>query len=215
MTSSILAAAAGGLISQPPVARDSGHNLQHHATQLASTFTAPQLAVYNAGTRFRMLSCGRRFGKTYLSIGQLLVWALGKPGGVYWYITSTYKAAKRIAWAQLRSMAPQQLVHQVNHSELTLTLINGATISLMGSDNPDSLRGSSLSGAIIDEAAYVHPRVWQEVVRPHRLRQEVVWPLRFGAEMVRPRRLVRPRLLRPEVVRRPNQSLRCRGRRLG
>jgi len=166
MTSSILAAAAGGLLYQPPVARDRGYNLQEYAQHLASTFTGPQLAVYNAGTRFRMLSCGRRFGKTYLSLGQLQVWALGKPGGTYWYVTSTYKAAKRIAWAQLRSMVPQHLVHQVNHSELTLTLINGASISLMGADNPDSLRGSSLSGAIIDEAAYVHPRVWQEVLRP-------------------------------------------------
>ena len=163
---SILHAGPAGLILDAPRSRNSGADLGHHADLIESTFTAPQRQVYEAGTRFRMLCCGRRFGKTYLSIGQLLVWAMRKPGGLFWYVTSTYKAAKRIAWATLREMAPPHLVAQVNHTELSLKLVNGATISLMGADSPDSLRGSSLSGCVIDEAAYVNIRVWQEVVRP-------------------------------------------------
>lgn len=163
---SILFTGPAGCIIDPPRARDIGTDLGEYAELIERTFTAPQRQVYEASTRFRLLCCGRRFGKTYLSVGQLLVWAMRKPGGLFWYVTSTYKAAKRIAWATLREMAPQHLVASVHHTELTLTLINGATISLMGADSPDSLRGSSLSGCVIDEAAYVNPRVWSEVVRP-------------------------------------------------
>jgi len=163
---SILFTGPAGSILESPRQRDLGQDLSHHADVIERTFTEPQRQVYEAGTRFRLLCCGRRFGKTYLSVGQLLIWGMRHPGGLFWYVTSTYKAAKRIAWKTLREMAPPHLVAQVNHTELTVKLINGATISLMGADSPDSLRGSSLSGCVIDEAAYVNPRVWSEVVRP-------------------------------------------------
>lgn len=164
--SSILESGTIGSILLPPQSRNNGADLSAYADRIEASLTDPQRQVYDAGTRFRLLCCGRRFGKTYLSIGQLLIWAMRQPGGLFWYVTSTYKAAKRIAWKSLREMAPPEIVTQVNHSELTVKLVNGATISLMGADSPDSLRGSSLSGCVIDEAAYVNPRVWTEVVRP-------------------------------------------------
>lgn len=163
---SILESGTIGSILLPPQSRTRGADLSAYAERIEASFTPPQRQVYEAGTRHRLLCCGRRFGKTYLSIGQLLTWAMRNPGGLYWYVTSTYKAAKRIAWKTLREMAPPEIVTTVNHTELTVRLINGATISLMGADSPDSLRGSSLSGCVIDEAAYVNPRVWTEVVRP-------------------------------------------------
>lgn len=163
---SILENGTIGSILLPPQSRSRGADLSSYAAAIERTLTEPQRQVFDAGTRFRLLCCGRRFGKTYLSIGQLLIWAMNTPGGLFWYVTSTYKAAKRIAWKTLREMAPPEIVTTVNHTELTIRLINGATISLMGADSPDSLRGSSLSGCVIDEAAYVNPRVWTEVVRP-------------------------------------------------
>ena len=164
--SSILEAGTVGSILLPPQSRKRGADLSPYALILEQQLTTPQRQVYEAGTRYRLLCCGRRFGKTFLSITQLLVWAMRTPGGLFWYVTSTYKAAKRIAWKALREMAPPEIVTSVNHTELSVRLINGATISLMGADAPDSLRGSSLSGCVIDEAAYVNPRVWTEVVRP-------------------------------------------------
>jgi hypothetical protein len=165
ITLPILAHIPGGLVLDPPTSKQTP-GLLGFAEVLSRTFTAPQRVVAEAQTRFKMLCCGRRFGKTYLAVSQLLIWALHKPDGLFWYVTATYRAAKRIAWKALRHLAPRSAVASINHSELTITLVNGASVSLLGADSPDSLRGVSLSGCVIDEAAYVDPRAWTEVIRP-------------------------------------------------
>lgn len=156
----------GGLLFQPPISPQRAYDFSTEIQALEDSYTEPQRRVAESPTRYKLLCCGRRFGKTYLSVAQLLIWAMRKPGGLFWYVTSTYRAAKRIAWAALRVLAPFVAVERVNHSELTLVLVNGASISLLGADNPDALRGVSLSGCVIDEAAYVEPRAWTEVIRP-------------------------------------------------
>lgn len=164
---SILAYNGAGMILGPRVyITDSSPILQGHVDSLLATLTAPQRVIYNAGTRFTLLCCGRRFGKTYLACTRLRNWAFEKPGGTFWYVTSTYKAAKRIAWKTLKRLSPPGTIAKINSSDLTITYINGATISLMGADQPDSLRGDSLSGCVIDEAAFVKPAAWYEVIRP-------------------------------------------------
>jgi predicted phage terminase large subunit-like protein len=45
-------------------------------------------------------------------------------------------------------------------------LINGAVISLKGSDRPETMRGASLKLAVLDEAAFMKPSVWEEIIRP-------------------------------------------------
>jgi hypothetical protein len=61
---------------------------------------------------------------------------------------------------------------KINESELSILLKNGSTISLKGSENPDSLRGVSLSYVVIDEVAEVPESLWTEVVRPALADQE-------------------------------------------
>ena len=50
------------------------------ADGLVSGLTGPQTEVFNHPARFRMLAAGRRFGKTHLSLVQLIVWAAAKAG---------------------------------------------------------------------------------------------------------------------------------------
>jgi predicted phage terminase large subunit-like protein len=51
-------------------------------------------------------------------------------------------------------------------NNLQFTLINGSTISLKGSDRPDTMRGVSLRFVVLDEYAGMKPEVWEEVLRP-------------------------------------------------
>jgi len=51
-------------------------------------------------------------------------------------------------------------------NNLQFTLINGATISLKGSDRPDTMRGVSLKFVVLDEFAGMKVEVWEEVLRP-------------------------------------------------
>lgn len=133
---------------------------------LYDTLTEPQRKVYDAPERFKMLCSGRRFGKTYLCIARLVNWAATKPNSLNWYVTANYRMAKQIAWRQLKAMIPPDVCVKRNESELSLELVNGSIIALKGAENPDTLRGVSLSTLIVDEAAYVKQDAWEMVLRP-------------------------------------------------
>ena len=133
---------------------------------LYGTLTEPQRSVYDAPERFKMLCSGRRFGKTYLCIARLINWATEKPNSLNWYVTANYRMAKQIAWRMLKTMVPAEICVKRNESELSVELSNGSIIALKGAENPDTLRGVSLSTLIVDEAAYVKQDAWEMVLRP-------------------------------------------------
>ena len=136
------------------------------ADQLYRSLTEPQRKVWDDGKRFKLLCSGRRFGKTYLCIARLIAWAIENPGSLSWYVTQTYISAKQIAWRQLKSMLPPEMMLKTNETELSVELINGSRIQLKGSDRADALRGVSLSALVLDEAAYVKQDAWEMVLRP-------------------------------------------------
>lgn len=55
---------------------------------------------------------------------------------------------------------------QISEGDKRLELPNGGIIEIRSTHNPDNLRGAGLDYAVLDEAAYMHPDVWAEVVRP-------------------------------------------------
>lgn len=121
--------------------------------------------------RFKVLSCGRRWGKTTLAINELLFYALLDEKTDYWYIAPTYSQAKTIAWRYLIQQyrrLPEQLQLGKNESELWVEVGNGSRITLKGAENEDSLRGSKLGGLVIDEIASIKnfPYLWDEALRP-------------------------------------------------
>jgi len=163
---SILLYAGSGTILQPAVHQPVLLDAANYIRPITTSFGVAQTEIYESTTRYVLLCCGRRFGKTYLACCRLITWAMELPYGNFWYVTSTYKAAKRIAWKALKKLLHPAAVAHINNGDLIITLVNGATISLMGADQPDSLRGDSLSGCVIDEAAFTKPEAWTEVIRP-------------------------------------------------
>lgn len=116
--------------------------------------------------RFKVAICGRRFGKTYLAIREMCYRARNPMQNI-WYITSSYRAAKMIVWKPLKhKLLDLRWVSKINESELSIELKNGSTISLKGAESYDSLRGSSISYAVLDEAALIPNSAWTEVIRP-------------------------------------------------
>jgi predicted phage terminase large subunit-like protein len=49
---------------------------------------------------------------------------------------------------------------------MQIDLANGGSIAVRSADNPQRLRGEGLDFLVMDEAAFVKPEVWQEVLRP-------------------------------------------------
>ena len=122
--------------------------------------------VFNSEKRFRVLVAGRRFGKSYLSCVELLRAAIKQPGETFFYCAPTYRMAKDIAWKTLKRLVPQVWIKSKNESDLKIELINDSTIELKGTENAMALRGRSLSGVVLDEAAFMSAEVWFEVIRP-------------------------------------------------
>jgi len=122
--------------------------------------------VFNAKQRFRVLVAGRRFGKSYLSCIELLKAAIDRPGETYFYCAPTYRMAKDIAWKEIKKLIPPQWIHAKNETDLKIELINGSLIELKGTENATTLRGRSLAGVVLDEAAFMDSDVWFQVIRP-------------------------------------------------
>ena len=122
--------------------------------------------VFSAKNRFRVLVAGRRFGKSYLSCVELFTKALERPGETFFYCAPTYRMAKDIAWKTLKKIVPKEYIRTKNETDLRLDLINDSTIELKGTENAMALRGRSLSGVVLDEAAFMDAEVWFEVIRP-------------------------------------------------
>ena len=122
--------------------------------------------VFNAEQRFRVLVAGRRFGKSYLSCIELLKAAIDRPGETYFYCAPTYRMAKDIAWKEIKKLVPREWIQSKNETDLKIELINGSLIELKGTENAMTLRGRSLAGVVLDEAAFMDSDVWFQVIRP-------------------------------------------------
>lgn len=126
------------------------------------------LSFHNRRHRWAVLNTHRRAGKTVALTNDLIVGALQnqlrKPQLAY--IGPTFTQAKRIAWAYMKDYAEPYLSKPPSESELKVTLHGDRTIYCLGADNPDSLRGMYLDGAVMDEYALFRPSVFSTIIRP-------------------------------------------------
>lgn len=119
-------------------------------------------------SRFTVLVCHRRWGKTVFAVMELILAALFSTkqdfrGG---YVAPFRKQAKDVSWDYFKKYAKVIPGIVFNETELTATFPNGARVTLYGADNADSLRGLYFDYAVLDEVADMKPYVWGEVIRP-------------------------------------------------
>jgi len=130
------------------------------------TLTKPQHKVSSSNKRFRVLISGRRFGKTYLCITEMMKYATKVKKNI-WYVAPTFKMAREIVWSKLKEILHSfNWIDNINESNLTITIKKtGSKISLKGCENYDGLRGSGLDFLILDEFADIDEKAWTEVLR--------------------------------------------------
>ena len=128
--------------------------------------TKPQYQISSSNKRFRVLVSGRRFGKTYLCITEMMKYASRVKQNI-WYVAPTFKMAREIAWTKLKDMLHQfNWIENVNESNLQITIKKtGSKISLKGCENYDALRGVGIDFLILDEFADIDEKAWTEVLR--------------------------------------------------
>ena len=128
--------------------------------------TKPQYQVSTSDNRFRVLISGRRFGKTFLCITEMMKYA-SQVNKTIWYVAPTFKMAREIVWSKLKEMLHSfNWIDEINETNLQITIKKtGSKISLKGCDNYDSLRGVGIDFLILDEFADIDEKAWTEVLR--------------------------------------------------
>ncbi|TWR26913.1 hypothetical protein FPZ42_07715 [Mucilaginibacter achroorhodeus] len=126
---------------------------------------AGQKAVLDSKARFKVLLCGRRWGKSLIS---QIISILGVIEGKHVaYVTPTYQLG-RIFFADVLRSIPVALIKSANKSDLIITLRTGGTLSFLTGERLDAFRGRKFHTVIIDEAAYIPDleSAWLNSIRP-------------------------------------------------
>lgn len=121
--------------------------------------------------RFKVLICGRRFGKT--SIGRIMALVGHGPtcterrgvlsGAYVWWVMPTLNAARE-TWDAFE-YALRDVWVKKNATERFFDLPGGGRLQVKSSDEPDSLRGAGLDGVVLDELKDHNRKTW-EILRP-------------------------------------------------
>jgi hypothetical protein len=95
----------------------------------------------------------------------LLIEGLKCPqGSAVLYVSPTMGQSRQIIWDLLLDLG-REIIQSSHVNNLDITLINGAKIYVRGADRPDTLRGVSLTYAVLDEVADIKPEAWEQVIR--------------------------------------------------
>ncbi len=122
-----------------------------------------QLEVHNSEARFKVLSAGRRWGKTRLGVNECLDAA--SKGGRAWWVSPSYKTSE-VGWRPLRQIARKIPNAEVRLADRVVILPGGGMVAIRSADNPDSLRGEGLDFVVMDECAFMQKEAWAEAIRP-------------------------------------------------
>jgi phage terminase large subunit len=113
-----------------------------------------------------VLCCHRRMGKTVACVNHIIRDALRTPKATFAYVAPFYSQAKRIAWEYFRTYTEPVPGMKWNESELCVIFPNGSKVYLLGSDNPNAIRGMALWGVVMDEYADQSPDVFGQIISP-------------------------------------------------
>ncbi len=122
-----------------------------------------QRAVWNERARFKVLACGRRWGKSML--GALACVDAGVRGGRAWWVAPSYKMAT-VGWRAIARLGRQVPGAEIKLGDLMIQFAGGGSAQVRSADDPQSLRGEGLTLAVMDECAFMQESAWVEALRP-------------------------------------------------
>jgi hypothetical protein len=131
-----------------------------------------QMAYVQGGHRFNVVPAGRRSGKTERAKRKLVRIALRKTGVThrdtprFFAAAPTRDQAKRIYWDDLKKLTRPFWSGPPSETELTIRLVTGSEIAVVGMDKPERIEGAPWDGGVLDEYANMKPQAWGANVRP-------------------------------------------------
>lgn len=126
-----------------------------------------QQTIMDSTARYRVVSAGRRFGKTLLSC----LWLALAPGGAIAgkpvaFFAPTYKLLLDV-WSDMeRTLKP--VTRKANKTEMRIELITGGKIDFWTLEDADAGRGRKYQRLVVDEAAHARylQEAWERAIAP-------------------------------------------------
>jgi predicted phage terminase large subunit-like protein len=126
-----------------------------------------QQRILASDARFRVASCGRRFGKTLLAMEWLALMEGGAvEGKPVAFFAPTYKLLLDV-WSDFeRTLKPVTV--KANKTEMRIELITGGKIDFWTLEDADAGRGRKYARIVLDEAAHARylKDAWERAIAP-------------------------------------------------
>jgi hypothetical protein len=116
--------------------------------------------------------CGRRFGKTDAYVNRLFCKMRRKPGLYWWVGLSWQSASMKRAWREVTTIAKSiyraaglRERDYINRSKYEVRIPGLGEIWFRTAENPGSLAGEGIHGAVVDEFSLMDPIIWTEYLQ--------------------------------------------------
>lgn len=125
-----------------------------------------QLSIINSPARFKVLRCGRRFGKSMIARDEILMAMLA--GETTIYTAPTYGMVKDMWRAMLKTITRNRIPHYKNETDKYVRFPNGGQLSMWSLEAANAIRGGNAHLIVNDECAFVPNlmTIWNEVLSP-------------------------------------------------
>jgi hypothetical protein len=130
-----------------------------------------QVEFHYHPARFRVLNCGRRWGKTIAGANEFIkqMWQQGegreKEGIVGFAVAPTYWHTQR-QWSEFLNFCPPELIEEIHRADRHVILKGKRHVWFKSADNPDSLRSQGVKVLWVDEGAQIAEEAWTLALRP-------------------------------------------------
>lgn len=130
--------------------------------------------VHESPARFKVVCCGRRWGKSQMA-GHEMTAALLNPankGKTFWIVGPTYELGERefeVVYNDMLSLPIGKrcsMSYTVRSGNMGVRMPWGTECKVVSATNPKSLQGKGLSGVIMSEAATHNEETWTQYIRP-------------------------------------------------
>jgi hypothetical protein len=135
--------------------------------------SADQQAIHDAQERFKILACGRRYGKTTFGANEMTA-AICDPTevGIYWIVGPNYVQGEkefRIVYNNVMNklrLPGIKKQYNIPQGLMRMEMPWGTVLEVKSAERQEGLLGEGLSGVIMAEAARHSSVTWQQYVRP-------------------------------------------------
>lgn len=130
------------------------------------TLRADQGAILRHPAKVKVVTMGRRWGKTVLG-GAVVANTVRHHRRAAW-VTPTYKNSRPL-WRWLVKAAADDIKAGrivANKSDRSFETLPGGFLGLYSADNIDSIRGEYFDVVVVDEAAFIDSLAWSDAIMP-------------------------------------------------